>query len=236
MTREETCWHMIYAPSLTTSQEARIRSSMQMEKRILKDSPLLQAISQHAGDSVELFIPNEKNVDHAFEGSDMDGGAAGRCAEKLVRDKILFKKQLGNGKFQAQWPMSTRSAVLNLINSKTISTEMITSALITELLTDRTTVTDALTLGGVRKLRYELKYVSAADFDQAIRALRNRENEFENKIPAVACFAKNDTEANAIAKKIRDAIKDGSFNIVFIDAMVTPFGQDGYYSQYRNVR
>lgn len=202
------------------------------EKRILKTVLLLQAISQHAGDSVELFIPNEKNVDHAFEGSDMDGGAAGRCAEKLVRDKILFKKQLGNGKFQYNaYVNEVSGAELDKfkedIDRKTIS------ALITEQLTDRTTVTDALTLGGAMKLRYELKYVSAADFDQTIRALRNRETEFENKIPAVACFAKNDTEANAIAKKIRDAIKDGSFNIVFIDATVTSFGQDGY-SQYRD--
>lgn len=202
------------------------------EKRILKTVLLLQAISRHAGDSVELFIPNEKNVDHAFEGSDMDGGAAGRCADKLVRDKILFKKQLGNGKFQYNAYVNEVSGA-ELDKFKEDIDRKTTSALITEQLTDRTTVTDALTLGGAMKLRYELKYVSAADFDQTIRALRNCETEFENKIPAVACFAKNDTEANAIAKKIRDAIKDGSFNIVFIDATVTPFGQDGY-SQYRD--
>lgn len=213
----------------TRSQNQKLDAD---EKRILKTVLLLQAISQHAGDSVEFFIPNEKNVDHAFEGSDMDGGAAGRCAEKLVRDKILFKKQLGNGKFQYNAYVNEVSGA-ELDKFKDDIDRKTTSALITEQLTDRTTVTDALTLDGAMKLRYELKYVSAADFDQAIRALRNRENEFGNKIPAVACFAKNDTEANAIAKKIRDAIKDGSFNIVFIDATVTPFGQDGY-SQYRN--
>ena len=213
----------------TRSQNQKLDAD---EKRILKTVLLLQAISQHAGDSVELFIPNEKNVDHAFEGSDMDGGAAGRCAEKLVRDKILFKKQLGNGKFQYNAYVNEVSGA-ELDKFKEDIDRKTTSALITEQLTDRTTVTDALTLGGAMKLRYELKYVSASDFDQTIRALRNRETEFENKIPAVACFAKNDTEANAIAKKIRDALKDGSFNIVFIDATVTPFGQDGY-SQYRD--
>lgn len=213
----------------TRSQNQKLDAD---EKRILKTVLLLQAISQHAGDSVELFIPNEKNVDHAFEGSDMDGGAAGRCAEKLVRDKILFKKQLGNGKFQYNAYVNEVSAA-ELDKFKEDIDRKTTSALITEQLTDRTTVTDALTLSGAMKLRYELKYVSASDFDQTIRALRNRETEFENKIPAVACFAKNDTEANAIAKKIRDALKDGSFNIVFIDATVTPFGQDGY-SQYRD--
>ena len=62
------------------------------EKRVLKTVLLLQAISQKVGDSVELFIPNEKNINNAFEGSDMDGGAAGRCTEKLVRDEVLYKK------------------------------------------------------------------------------------------------------------------------------------------------
>lgn len=202
------------------------------EKRILKTVLLLQAISQHAGDSVELFIPNEKNVDHAFEGSDLDGGAAGRLAEKLVRDKVLFKKQLGNGKFQYNAYVNEVSGA-ELDKFKDEIDRKTTSSLITEQLADKTTVTDAITLGGALKLRYELKYVSASDFDQAIRTLRNRETEFENKIPAVVCFAKTDAEATMLSKKIKDAIKDGSFHMVFIDTTVTPFGQDGY-SSYRD--
>lgn len=202
------------------------------EKRILKTVLLLQAISQHAGDSVELFIPNEKNVDHAFEGSDLDGGAAGRLAEKLVRDKVLFKKQLGNGKFQYNTYVNEVSGA-ELDKFKDEIDRKTTSALITEQLSDKTTVTDAITLGGALKLRYELKYVSVSDFDQAIRMLRNREAEFENKIPAVVSFAKNDLEATMLSKKIQDAIKDGSFHMVFIDTTVTPFGQAGY-SQYCN--
>lgn len=70
------------------------------EKRVLRTVLLLQAISQKVGDSVELFIPNEKNINNAFEGSDMDNGAAGRCTEKLVRDEVLYKKSLGGGQTQ----------------------------------------------------------------------------------------------------------------------------------------
>lgn len=92
---------------------------------------------------------------------------------------------------------------------------------------------EAITLGGALKLRYELKYVSASDFDQAIRVFRNREAELENKIPAVVCFAKDDKEASLISKKIKEALQDGSYHIVFIDATATPFGKDGY-EQYRN--
>ena len=202
------------------------------EKRILKTVLLLQAISQHAGDSVELFIPNEKNVDYAFEGSDLDGGAAGRCAEKLVRDKVLFKKQLGNGKFQYNAYVNEVSGA-ELDKFKEEIDRKTTSALIAEQLTDKTTVTEAITLGGALKLRYELKFVSSSDFDQAIRTLRNREAEFENKIPAVVCFAKTEMEASMLTKKIQDAIKDGSFHMVFIDTTINPFGQDGY-TQYKN--
>ena len=202
------------------------------EKRILKTVLLLQAISQHAGDSVELFIPNEKNVDHAFDGSDLDGGAAGRCAEKLVRDKVLFKKQLGNGKFQYNAYVNEVSGA-ELDKFKEEIDRKTTTALINEQLADKTTVTEAITLGGALKLRYELKYVSSSDFDQTIRTLRNREAEFENKIPAVVCFAKSDMEAAMLSKKIQDAVKDGSFHMVFIDTTINPFGQDGY-NQYRN--
>lgn len=201
------------------------------EKRVLKTVLLLQAISQRAGDSVELFIPNEQNVDNAFEGSDLDG-AAGRCAEKLVRDKVLFKKRLGGGKFQYNAYVNEVSGA-ELDKFKEEIDRKTTSSLITEQLVDKTTVTDAIAFGGALKLRYELRYVSAADFDAQIKQLRNQESNFENKIVAVACFAKDDNESVVIGKRIRDALKDGSYHMIFIDATTTPFGKDGY-SQYRD--
>lgn len=202
------------------------------ETRVLKTVLLLQAISQNAGDSVELFIPNERNINNAFEGSDMDGGRASRCAEKLVRDKVLFNKPLGGGKFQY-------CAYVNEVNGADIEPfkkqidSKTTTSLITETLADRSTVADAIVLGGALKLRYELKYVSATDFDSTIRLLRNQEANYENNIVAVVCFAKDDAESVVIGKKIRDALNDGSYHMIFIDASRTPFGNDGY-SQYRD--
>ena len=64
------------------------------EKRILKAVLLFQAISFEVRDSVDLFLANEKNLNSAFEGSDLEGTAS-RIAEKLVGDKILFKKIIG---------------------------------------------------------------------------------------------------------------------------------------------
>ena len=200
------------------------------QKRVLKTVLLLQAISQYAGDSVDLFIPNEKNINNAFEGTDMDGSAS-RCADQLVRDKVLFSKSLGGGKFQYaaynnEWEIDVKPFE-DQIDKKS------TSAFITEELADRTRIIDAIMLGGALKLRYELRFVSASDFDSTIKQLRNTEEKYENKIVAVVCFAKDDAESVVIGKKIRDALAAGTYNMVFIDASRTPFGADGY-STYRH--
>lgn len=201
------------------------------EQRVLKTVLLLQAISQHAGDSVELFIPNEKNINNAFEGSDMDGGASVRCAEKLVRDKVLFKKKIRDNKYQYNAYINEVSGA-ELDKFKAEIDRKSTSSLISEQLTDKTSVTDAIDLNGALKLRYVLRFVSSSDFDTQIKQLRNQEASYQDKILAVVCFAKDDTESVAIGKKIRAACNDGSYNMVFIDTSITPFGKDGYL-QYR---
>lgn len=202
------------------------------EKRVLKTVLLLQAISQHVGDAVDLFMPNEKNINSAFEGSDLDGGAASRCAEKLVRDKVIFKKKLSGDNFQYNSYVNEVSGA-ELDKYKTEIDRKSTTALINEQFVDKkTTVTSVITLGGALKLRYELRYVSSTDFDNQIKQLRNQEEAHENKIVGVVCFAKDDNESVVIGKKIKAAISDGSYNMVFIDATTTPFGRDGY-SQYR---
>ncbi|WP_322181556.1 hypothetical protein [Neglectibacter caecimuris] len=200
------------------------------QKRVLKTVLLLQAISQYAGDSVELFIPNEKNINNAFEGTDMDGSAA-RCADQLVRDKVLFSKSLGGGKFQ--YAAYNNEGEIDVKPFEDQIDKKSTSAFITEELADRTRIIDAIMLSGALKLRYELRYVSASDFDSTIKQLRNTEEKYENKIVAVVCFAKDDAESVVIGKKIRDALASGVYNMIFIDATGTPFGADGY-STYRH--
>ena len=195
------------------------------QKRVLKTVLLLQAISQYAGDSVELFIPNEKNLNNAFEGTDMDGSAS-RCADQLVREKILFQKSLGGGKFQ--YAAYNNEGEIDITPFEDQIDRKSTSAFITEELADRTRVVDAITLGGALKLRYELRSVSSSDFDSTIKQLRNTEEKYENKIVAVVCFAKDDAESVVIGKKIRDALTSGNYNMIFIDASRTPFGADGY--------
>lgn len=200
------------------------------QKRVLKTVLLLQAISQYAGDSVDLFIPNEKNINNAFEGTDMDSSAS-RCADQLVREKVLFKKSLGGGKFQ--YAAYNNEGEIDVKPFEDQIDKKSTSAFITEELADRSRIVDAITLGSALKLRYELRFVSASDFDSTIKQLRNTEEKYENKIIAVVCFAKDDAESVVIGKRIRDALAAGTYNMIFIDATTTPFGTDGY-STYRH--
>lgn len=195
------------------------------QKRVLKTVLLLQAISQYAGDSVELFIPNEKNINNAFEGTDMDGSAS-RCADQLVRDKVLFSKSLGGGKFQ--YAAYNNEGEVDVKPFEDQIDKKSTSAFITEELSDKTRIVDAIMLSGPIKLRYELRFVSSSDFDSTIKQLRNTEDKYENKIVAVVCFAKDDAESVVLGKKIRDAFSAGTYNMIFIDASRTPFGADGY--------
>lgn len=190
------------------------------EQRVLKTILLLQAISQRVGDTVELFIPDEKNINNAFEGTDLDIGGAGRISEKLCRDEILYHKPLGGNKYQfsALVNAGDMSAVEKL---KEDIRKKSTSALIGE-----GNVSEAITLSGALKLRYVTKFVSASDFRTTINTLRNQEASMTGKIVAVVAMAKDDSESATIAKMIRDFVADTSYHMIFIDASVTPLGKD----------
>lgn len=190
------------------------------EQRVLKTILLLQAISQKVGDTVELFIPDEKNVNNAFEGSDLDIGAAGRIAEKLCRDEILYHKPLGGNRYQfsALINAGDMSAIENLkedIQKKT------TSALI-----DEGKISEAITLGGALKLRYVTKFVSSTDFRSTINTLRNQETNMTGKIIVVIALAKDDCESATISKMIEGFVNDASYHMIFIDASISPLGKD----------
>lgn len=51
-------------------------------------------MSESASDQIDIFLPNENNLNLAFEGTDFESGQAVKCAEKLVREKVIYKKTL----------------------------------------------------------------------------------------------------------------------------------------------
>lgn len=194
------------------------------EARVLKTTLLLQAISHKVGNAVELFVPNEKNLNLAFEGSDLENDEPSRLANKLERDQILYKKQVGGkAHFSALTSTSDSSAVEKFreeIRKKS------TSALVVE-----GDLSSAIALSGALKLRYLMKNASANDFKANVNSMRGLEGTIGNRIMALTTFSKEENESALIAKQIRDALQDGSYNMVFIDSSSTPLGND-LFEQY----
>ena len=192
------------------------------EKRVLKCALLLQSISQKVGDAVEIFLPNDRNINNAFEGSDLDHGRAAHIAERLVNYEILYKKQIGTGAYQySALVNSSDLAAVEKIKEDVRRTS--TSTLISQ-----GELSESISFSGALKQRYFFKEVSAADFDATIRQIRGQQVNLGNKIVAITSFAKDDDESAVIGKKIKNALNDGSFDMVFIDTSITPLGKDGF--------
>lgn len=188
-------------------------------QRVLKTVLLLQAISQRTGDSVELFIPNERNLNNAFEGSDLENDEPVRTADSMVPD-ILYKKPMPGGKTQYSALINSGN-VIEIDKQKEEQKKKSTSILVQEA-----DMASALSLTGALRLRYEVKYVSYSNFKLTINKLRGQEDSIGNKLMAVVTFARDDEESVQIGKVIKEAIADGSYHIVFIDASITPLGND----------
>lgn len=189
------------------------------EKCVLKTVLLLQAISQKVGGLVNYVVPNDKNINNSFEGTEIGRGAA-RIAAKLERDKIIYKKSSGNGEFQYSAltggfdPGEIEKIVEQLKNQATAN------------LIQEGNLSNALNLPKALAMRYHMVYASINDFDITIKRLRSEEDKYLNKICAVVAIAKDDNEAATLNKKIRDAAKDNSYKLIFIDATTTPMGRD----------
>lgn len=182
------------------------------EKRVLKVILLLQAMSMEVDDSVELFIPNEKNLNLAFEGSDIESGAAGRIAEKLVRDSIVYKKNSGGGNFQ--YSILTGDMDSNKIEALKKNFENVsTSTLITE-----GRLAEAIELPESLKKRCKLYYVGLNDFEKTARMADSKAAEDDLHLYCIVSYAKDDKESVAIAQKIKDFINQNpKSNLLFID-------------------
>lgn len=189
------------------------------EQRVLKTVLLLQAISQKAGDHVELLLPNEHNLNNAFEGSDFENGEASRLANRLIPD-VLFKRPLPGGKTQYSALVNSANAA-ELEKEKRNQREKSTSQLLQEM-----DIESVFSLSGALRLRYELRFVSKTDFKSTINSLRAQEDTFGNKIVTVATFAKDDAESIELGRMIKEALADESYHMIFIDVSMNPMGND----------
>ena len=213
--------------SYTSSITENLRSD---QKRIFKVILLMQAISQKVGDSVELFIPNDKNLSLAFIGSDVEGQAVS-IAKSLVRQNIIYTKSLGNNK--EQYTVLTNVTDFKAIDSKKEELKRKTTIALLNEVNFKEDFSSLLRTP--LRLRYSFDMAQDRDFDQIVKKYKNSLNN-DNKLNVILTFAKNDNERMQIQQKIKnlkDSEQDQDF--VIVDASNTIMGQELYDSYIDNM-
>lgn len=191
------------------------------EKRVLKAVLLFQAISFEVRDSVDLFLANEKNLNSAFEGSDLEGKAS-HIAEKLVRDKILYKKIVGKNDVYSVLIGEMSEDQIEKHKKKYLTKT--TSSLITDGALD-----EAIELPAALKLRYKLVYAGITDFEQTTKKCMNEAERDGKHLYGVVTFAKDSSERLALSQKIPTKLNENPDTpVIFIDCSKTLLGEEQF--------
>ncbi len=200
------------------------------EQKVLKTILLFQAISQQSGDTVEIFLPNEQNLNYAFEGSSLDQGQAVKCAEKLIRDKIIYKKNLKDG--TSLYSVLTGELDTDQIEKKKAEFENRT----TSTLIHDGELNESIELPHDLKLRYKLSYAGVTDFDQLAKKAINDAADDERHIYVVVGLSKDISESIALTKKIRSVMEEQpDSKAVFVDCGKTPLGKESFLKWVENM-
>ena len=191
---------------------SRARNLIGNEPRILKAILLMQAIYEKTGSQVEALAPSAKNIEYAFMGSDLDDGQPTKIADSLVRKKILYKT-----------PGSNLYSALLSADDDIPAVDVKFSSLISE--GEMQTV---IAPKGALKLRYDFTLISdASRLEAQLKGIVNQGT--DNKIHAVVAFAKSGLDAYELSKAFSTFAHDERFrSIVFIDATLTPLGDDRF--------
>lgn len=190
----------------------RARNLIGDEPRILKAILLMQAIYEKTGSQVEALAPSAKNIEYAFMGSDLDDGQPTKIADSLVRKKILYKT-----------PGSNLYSALLSADDDIPPVDVKFQSLLTE--GEMQTV---IAPKGALKLRYDFTLVAdASRLEQQLKGIVNQGT--DNRIHAVIAYAKSGLDAYELSKAFSTFARDEQFrSIVFIDATLTPLGDDRF--------
>lgn len=196
------------------------------EKRILKTTLLLQAISERTGNTVEALIPTAENIQNSFRGDD-EISLVENHLKVLENEKILFKKNIGNGK-------DIYSAMKNAVDLDELEkykNEVEKISTTSQLLAEAEFTPEILNLTSDMQLRYDIDIACFENLEITKNKKKNKyvNGELSNKIPLIIAFAKNDVEQNNVTQKMQSYMTDPSLEgFVFVDASITPLGMDAW--------
>lgn len=190
------------------------------EERVLKAILLFQAMSDGVAGGVEAFIPTQKNLSLAFEGTDLDHDAVS-IAEKLVKQKILYKKVERDGSFQ--YSVHTNGPDVGEIEKHRADFKnKPTSELIAE-----GALNDSISLSKELEARFKLLYAGTSNIDLKLNEANNRSESDPRHIHVVVSFSKDMAEGTLVNKKIREFYnKNKDSRVIVIDTSRTTLGQE----------
>lgn len=213
----------------TYPQQQNLRDD---EKRVLKTILIMQAIDKRLGGAIELLKPTEQNISYAFEGisSGLDT-ACKNIAKNLNKKGILVLNPIGNNKYAYGAAVLAGDQTKIDEYKKSVRQTSTTAKLVVE-----GKLSTVLSLSPALRLRYAddiasgtMIPVTNADFTRTINALKDKVSPWH--FNAVVAFARDDAEASNFRNAIKEAAsKDEYKNIVFIDALSTPLGDDDFNS------
>lgn len=182
------------------------------EKRVLKTILLLQAVSDRMAGNRDIFLPNDKNLTLAFEGTDIELQAMG-ISKKLLNDHIVTRTPLTGDVFsyccKNLGPSVDPGPFVK--DAKAKSTKDLSFVSGCEL-------RNTIELTGALKIRYSLAYATLSDVDSELKKANNP-SETNNKIYAVTTIGKEVAESAAIKKKLLNFFENNTTsNVVVIDS------------------
>ena len=198
------------------------------QKRVLKTVLLLQGISEKNLESVELFKATAKNIGNAYEGTNLGDGKAVHIAEALVRDELLFKRTIGNNEVQFEAIRLGPNAVdINKYREDFRKDKKIKNIIEEYKVADFMPFTDAL------KLRYDVQTATIDDITRTVSGINNQQ--YENTLPVVLTFAKNDTERAILIAKVRELSVASEQRIIFVDTSLCDLSDEEFEEFIKNL-
>ncbi len=217
----------------TFNQQTGLRHE---EEIVLKAILIMQALDKRMGGQIDLFKTTELNLSYIFEGiSDLQDSACIHIAKELVRKGILVTSRVSDNKnaFVVAVLAGDQDKIEKHKKDIIQNSNAARLALEGELST-------AIPLSPALRLRFEtetatskLQIVTNADFSRNINALSEKNVGW--KFQAVVALCLNDKEIFDFRNKIKSAASDERYkNIIFIDALGTPLGDEAFeqYVEY----
>lgn len=190
------------------------------EKRVLKTILLLQAVSDRMTGNRDIFLPNDKNITLAFEGTDLEFPAK-KIANKLLNDHVVTRTPLTGDVFSYCCKNTGASVDYTpyIPEAQNKSTKDLSFMTGSEL-------RNTIEFTGALKARYNLTYATLSDFDSESKKANNPDS-VGNKLLAIATIAKDDSERVTLQKKIMSFYEAcPGTSVVVIDASNTILGDN----------